>query len=121
MAGSGTVFKLTPGAGDTWTEAILYSFPSSGGYPYGGVVEDASGALYGTTEFGGASNYGTVYKLTPPATGTRWTYTLLHGFRGGNDGDGPLQGLVFMSNGDLAGTTADGGRNNDGTVFQITP
>jgi uncharacterized repeat protein (TIGR03803 family) len=63
------VFKLTPptSAGGAWKEAVLYGFRASDGwYPAGGVIFDASGALYGTTESGGSLNVGTVFELTPP-------------------------------------------------------
>jgi uncharacterized repeat protein (TIGR03803 family) len=66
--GCGTVFRLTPGAGGTWTESALHSFDDNGvdGYlPYGGLVRDAAGNLYGTTYDGGAQNYGAVVEITP--------------------------------------------------------
>jgi uncharacterized repeat protein (TIGR03803 family) len=65
--GCGTVFKLTPGTGGTWTEKLLNSFGRSkdGQYPYAGVILDAAGNLYGTTSGGGAYGYGTVFEITP--------------------------------------------------------
>jgi uncharacterized repeat protein (TIGR03803 family) len=66
----GTVFKLTP-SGGSWTETLLYSFQSNGtdGYnPFGGLIMDGSGNLYGTTTSGGAYGgyaYGTVFEITP--------------------------------------------------------
>jgi uncharacterized repeat protein (TIGR03803 family) len=58
----GTVFKLTPSGSET----VLYSFSGSsdGGFPYAGLIADASGNLYGTTYQGGADGFGTVFKLT---------------------------------------------------------
>jgi uncharacterized repeat protein (TIGR03803 family) len=74
----GTVFKLTPptAALDTWTESVLYRFCSTpcsnGAAPFGGLLADAAGDLYGTSV--GASDYGTLFKLTPPtALGDPWT------------------------------------------------
>jgi len=64
--GCGTVFKLTPGSGGTWTETVLHSFNSNGvdGYsPEAGLIMDASGNLYGTTNAGGAYGYGTVFEV----------------------------------------------------------
>jgi uncharacterized repeat protein (TIGR03803 family) len=65
---NGTVFKLTPPAkGQTaWTETVLHSFTggSDGGFPYAGLIADKEGALYGTTQVGGNSSNGTVFKLT---------------------------------------------------------
>ena len=66
--GCGTVFKLTPGSGGTWSETVLHSFNDNGvdGYqPYGSLVMDRNGNLYGTTYAGGAYNYGTVFEVTP--------------------------------------------------------
>ena len=66
--GCGTVFKLTPGSGGTWTETVLHSFNSNGvdGYnPEAGLIMDAAGNLYGTTNAGGAYGYGTVFEVTP--------------------------------------------------------
>ena len=66
--GNGTVFKLTPprAPGGAWTESVLHSFTggSDGAHPYAGLIFDRAGALYGTTEGGGAYGYGTVFKLT---------------------------------------------------------
>jgi uncharacterized repeat protein (TIGR03803 family) len=66
IGGNGTVFKLTP-SGNSYTESILYHFlgpPNDGSYPYGGVIADESGTLYGTTTAGGATGIGIVFKLT---------------------------------------------------------
>jgi uncharacterized repeat protein (TIGR03803 family) len=71
----GTVFELTPAAGGTWTEKVLYSFNGNGtdGYaPYSGLVFDAAGNLYGTAYYGGTYSRGTVFELTPQAGGV-WT------------------------------------------------
>jgi uncharacterized repeat protein (TIGR03803 family) len=68
---NGAVFKLTPPAqsGGAWNETILYSFAGAdGALPVGGLISDASGALYGTALTGGAYNQGTVFKLAVPAT-----------------------------------------------------
>jgi uncharacterized repeat protein (TIGR03803 family) len=66
--GYGTVFELSPHAGGSWIETILYEFGSSttdGVYPEAGLVRDASGNLYGTTHAGGVFGYGTVFEITP--------------------------------------------------------
>jgi len=72
----GTVFKLTPGAKNNWTESVLYSFTggSDGGVPTSGVVLDTAGNLYGTTSSGGIYDQGVVYEVTPP-TATTTTLT----------------------------------------------
>ena len=125
--GFGTVFKLAPpAAGKTqWTKTILYAFTgkSDGSNPRGSVILDNSGALYGTTTYGGAGA-GTVFKLIPPPAGkTQWTSTVLHSFGGGNDGQNPWAGLIMDNTGALYGTTNGGGSNPAiyGTVFKLTP
>jgi uncharacterized repeat protein (TIGR03803 family) len=128
--GFGTVFELIPAAGGGWTEKILYSFNNDGidGHgPSAGVIFDAAGNLYGTTQFGGSgcnppSGYcGTVFELTPTATG-EWTEKILHSFQAnGTDGTLPQSGLVIDSQGNLYGTTVLGGNNNLGTVYELKP
>jgi len=137
-AGYGTVFKLTPPAppATQWTETALYSFQggSDGAYPYGGVIFDTSGALYGATAIGGtgtncaSTGCGTVFRLVPPASGTgAWTETVLYSFQGGNDGESPLAGVTFDTSGALYGTTRSGGSSGgsngiygNGMVFKLT-
>jgi uncharacterized repeat protein (TIGR03803 family) len=67
--GAGAVFQLSHTAGG-WTETVVYSFETIGGGTNapGGVVVDRAGVLYGTTEYGGAFNFGTAYELTPSST-----------------------------------------------------
>jgi uncharacterized repeat protein (TIGR03803 family) len=126
LHGCGTVFSLTPPAsqGGSWTEAVLHKFlgGSDGCGPNAGVVIGSGGALYGTTEYGGTSNSGTVYSLTPPASpGGAWTETVLHNFAGRSDGANPQAGVVIGKDGLLYGTTFLGGTSNLGTVFSLTP
>ncbi len=135
----GTVFKLTPPAAgqSNWTETVLYSFSRNrdGAVP-SGLITDQSGAFYGMTEQGhgtgcGGIGCGTVFKLTPPATGqTAWTETTLHAFAGAPDGANPFAKLLADTNGALYGTTYDGGDVGGplcglypgcGTVFKLTP
>jgi len=130
--GSGTVFELTPGAENHWTEKVLYSFCSvagcpDGANPVGGLIFDAAGNLYGTTLLGGTYASGIVFKLTPGANG-KWTQNVLHSFGEGKDGVNPAGGLIFDAAGNLYGTTQVGGAYctanggyGCGTVFEITP
>ena len=118
----GTVFKLAPGANGQWTHTVLHSFSSQngdGGYPYDTPTLDAAGNLYGTTYSGGMNGAGTVFKLTPGASGT-WAETVLHSFSGGRDGADPYGGLTFDAAGNLYGTTNFGGTHY-GVVFKLTP
>jgi uncharacterized repeat protein (TIGR03803 family) len=113
----GTVYELTP-AGPGWIENLLYSF-SYGGQPHGSLVSDASGNLYGTTCCGGEFGRGSVFRLTPSASG--WTETDLYSFTGGSDGQGPTGSITLDANGCLYGTTENGGAYQYGVVFEITP
>jgi len=141
--GCGTVFELSPPKqkGGNWTETVLYSFPSAkqGYVPWGNLVFDSAGNLYGATEFGGGFGTcdqniylycGTVFKLSPPATkGGKWTEKVLHAFRGGTDGANPNGGLVLDDKGAIYGTTYAGGNQNCdydaslgcGTAFELKP
>jgi uncharacterized repeat protein (TIGR03803 family) len=121
---AGTVFKLTPQAGDFWTQEVLYSFSggSDGGNPEAGVIMGQNGRLFGTASTGGTGTLsgGVVFRLDPPiVVGGAWTETVLKSF-GGPDGFRPLSRLVSR-NGALYGTTSAGGLNGTGTVFKLVP
>ena len=132
----GTVFELIPNAAKTaWTQKILYSFCAQasctdGFYPTAGLIRDASGSLYGTTEGGGATglNDGTVFELTPNAAKTAWTHKVLYSFceqADCIDGSLPVASLIMDASGNLFGTTETGGDGGNpypgGTVFELTP
>jgi len=112
--GLGMVFKLDPASKET----ALYDFTGStdGGLPSGALVLDSAGNVYGTTEIGGSSFFGGVYKVTPDGA-----ETALYSFTGGTDGVGPGSGLVRDSAGNLYGTTSGGGASGLGTVFKVSP
>src|SRR6202035_1637187 len=92
---------------------LLYSFGRVNGNgvstyePYGGVVFDHAGNLYGTTYYGGGNGGGVVYELTPTTSGP-WKETTVHNL-GRTGGSNPLAGVVFDAAGNLYGTTAYGG------------
>ena len=122
----GTVFELSPGTGGTWTEKIIHNFGASGdgANPVSGLTLDAAGNLYGTTDAGGAFNYGTVYELSP-GTGGTWTEAVLHSFDlNGVDGANPLAGVIIDAEGNLYGNTQIGGSygngNHLGTVYELS-
>jgi uncharacterized repeat protein (TIGR03803 family) len=104
---------------------VLHGFTGNDGASPGlgaWLVFDQSGALYGTTSYGGDDGYGTVFILTPPAIlGGAWTERVLHSFTGTPDGANPSGHLVFDQSGALYGTTANGGASGLGTVFKLTP
>jgi uncharacterized repeat protein (TIGR03803 family) len=120
----GTVYELKPNPGGGWTEEILHNFntPGDGFGPWGGLIFDATGNLYGTTTSGGSySYYGTVFELSPQTDGS-WSETILHSFNLDNlDGWNPSSGLTFDAQGNLYGTTSSGGANDGGTVYELTP
>ena len=101
----------------------IYSFGggNDGGFPLGGVIQDAQGNFYGTTSSGGSGHNGAVYQLSLNKGGKSWTQTTLYAFTGGNDGGNPQAGLVADSQGNLYGTTYAGGANGEGVVFQLSP
>jgi uncharacterized repeat protein (TIGR03803 family) len=102
--------------------AVLQFNGTNGKEPYSTLLADSSGNLYGTTYAGGGGvNLGTVYKLTPPTSGTKWTETVLYAFTGVSDGGVPVGGLSIDSAGNLYGTTTTGGSKRAGTVFQLSP
>ena len=120
MIGGGTVFKLDSVGNYT----VLYKFCSlanctDGEQPFAGLIEDASGNLYGTTSLGGANKGGTVFKLDSAGN-----YTVLYSFcsqANCADGWGPYAGLIEDAAGNLYGTTFWGGSAiiNGGTVFKL--
>jgi hypothetical protein len=129
---SGTVFELVKGSNGQWTEKVLYSFKggTDGLGPYGGLIFDKAGNLYGTTSYYGAYGGGTVFELVRGSNG-QWTEKVLHSFNY-NDKDGydSVAGLTFDKAGNLYGTTQYGGTGQCmgsgrvvgcGTVFELKP
>lgn len=117
----GTIFEI---AAATGTESTVHSFEGDtspfldGSYPYAGLLEVSSNAFYGTTQKGGGSGNGTVFKINA-ANGAE---TMVHAFAGGSsDGAAPYAGLTLASDGNLYGTTQQGGANAAGTVFKVNP
>lgn len=123
----GTVFEITPSG----VETVLYTFAggSDGTTPFGGLIADSQGDLYGTTTAGGGASgncslgCGTVFKLTPSGA-----ESVLYRFTGVPDGAVPMAALVMDAQGNLFGTTHGGGNSTNcgfapdgcGTVFELT-
>jgi uncharacterized repeat protein (TIGR03803 family) len=121
-AGFGTVFKLAPQSDGSWNESIIHSFSGrDGAEPYGSLMFDSQGNLYGTTAYGGTSGgaWGTVFKLT--SSSGQWVETVLYSFSGTLDGGLPACGLVSDSAGNLYGTAILGGQYSGGVAFEIVP
>jgi uncharacterized repeat protein (TIGR03803 family) len=118
--GSGALYQLTKTT-KGWTEKVIHSFGASGdgSFPYDGLMLDASGNLFGVTSGGGAVGVGTVYRLT--LAKKTWTETVLYSFTNQNgDGSGMYYvNLVSDAAGNLYGTTAFGGTNGNGTVWEL--
>ncbi len=157
--GGGTAYKMTP-SGSGWTLSVIYNFAASGSVPYGGLIFDQAGNLYGTTT-AAAGGTAMVYELTP--TDGAWTLNQLYSFATGEeslaklamDASGRLYGTFFEgqevfqltlsdgqwtktgfsgsagsteygnvildASGNVYGTAQDGGTDDDGVVFEITP
>lgn len=119
-SGNGSVFRIAAGG----SLSTIYSFCvqarcSDGSYPVGALALGVDGNLYGTTQGGGASGYGTVFKITPVGA-----ITTLHSFVG-SDGAFPEAGLVLYEDGNFYGTTYSGGGGSlcsggCGTLFRIS-
>jgi uncharacterized repeat protein (TIGR03803 family) len=104
-------------------ETVLYNFPcgATGCEPTSNLIFDAASNLYGTSPYGGATNYGVLFELSPQAGGG-WTEAVLHSFsNNGHDGYRPQGGLIFDAAGNLYGTTSGGGVHKGGTVFELAP
>jgi len=116
----GTVFEIVHTAsGYAKHPTTLFSFNGTdGSTPVSSLIIDAHGNLFGTTESGGANNDGTVFEIVHTASGYAKHPTTLFSFDG-TDGSAPHAGLIADANGDLFGTTSQGGANNRGTVFEI--
>jgi uncharacterized repeat protein (TIGR03803 family) len=112
----GTVFRIRPtGSG----YAVIYSFQSTGGdgqHPEAGLIQGNDGALYGTTQNGGAAGAGTVFRVNANGSG----YGVVRSFSSGGDALRPFTPLVQGSDGAFYGTTSQGGTYGDGAVFGLT-
>jgi uncharacterized repeat protein (TIGR03803 family) len=118
--GQGTVFEIARTAvGYAGTPDTLLSFNGTdGASPYGGLIADAAGDLFRTTTSGGPNGYGTVFEIPFISGSYASTPNILVSFNG-VDGSGPRGNLITDVAGDLFGTTAFGGANDAGTVFEI--
>jgi uncharacterized repeat protein (TIGR03803 family) len=116
--GYGTVFQLKR-LKYKWTESILHYFQnaSDGAVPYGGLILDQSGNLYGAATDGGTGGGGTVFELTPLNSG--WTFTVLYSLPGWGI-SGTYRNLLLDASGNIYATTHCDGANNSGTIYELT-
>jgi uncharacterized repeat protein (TIGR03803 family) len=138
---AGMVYELSPLGGGIWVEKTIYNFTpgANGNAPFGGLVMDSAGNLYGTTALGGIgsvqgnseSGSGVVFELSPGTHGV-WTEEVIYAFAGYPvDGSRPEAGLFLDQAGNLYGTTLQGGDGGCigvngttvgcGTVFELAP
>lgn len=115
---NGVIYKLTKGSTGKYTERVLYSFGSNGTQPYGGIVMDSAGNLYGATTAGGKNGAGVVYEVA--FNGTTYAEKPLTPFIGIN-GAVSYSTLFLDSANYLYGTTFYGGSSGEGTVFEVNP
>ena len=120
----GTIYKLTPGIGDIWSETVLYAFQgrADGAFPDTALTIDPAGVLYGTNTFSGGTNPrfgGVVFQLAPQPGGA-WTFTTLQDFYGigmpSYEGD-----LILDAKGSVYGTSWSGGAAGMGFVYRLKP
>ena len=125
--GTGVVFELSPQS-TGWSYTVLYSFgryPTSGdGFaPNSPLVFDSNGNMYGITNEGGGNTgcfngCGTVFELSPDGRGG-WTEQVIHRFASTADGQFPTGAVTFGTDGNLFGTTTNGGTANSGVLYQL--
>jgi uncharacterized repeat protein (TIGR03803 family) len=119
---NGVAFELRQRAHGAWKDRNLFAFTVNGDgeNPYGGLLMDRKGNLFGTTAEGGTNFGGIAFELVRPRPGRPWKEKVLHIFGGSGDGSAPYGGLVMDKSGNLFGTTVFGGANNKGAVYEIS-
>src|SRR5258708_16609664 len=117
-------FALLVSAASASSTKVVYSFAGGGDGEYldTDLVMDGAGNIYGSTVQGGDFGSGTVFQLSPSATG--WTHTVLYSFKGGTDRCSPYKGVTLDAQGNIYGTPATGGGGSGeggcGVVFKLT-
>jgi uncharacterized repeat protein (TIGR03803 family) len=135
--GCGVVFKLAPAGKGRWTESVLHAFNGSDGcYSVAGLITDAAGNFFGSTDEGGSggcslratrersqtgcvNGCGALFELSRGARG-HYSFTVVHYFTAAT-GAGPSGNLVLDGAGNLYGTTVIGGSVGSGVVFKLAP
>ncbi|MGJ8642408.1 MAG: choice-of-anchor tandem repeat GloVer-containing protein [Luteolibacter sp.] len=117
--GQGTVFRIDPdGQIVTLVEFTGAEEGNLGGSPAAALVQGGDGSFYGTTVLGGSDDQGTVFRMSPG--GDLTTLVEFTGFSGANPGSNPTGALLQGGDGNLYGTTSEGGANGLGTIFRMT-
>lgn len=112
-SGGGCIFKLTPDG--KYSVVKAFSINTDGGWPQGHLIQAADGHLYGVTRSGGASGYGTIFKLTLGGS-----YNILKSFNGTSEGGGSYGSLMQASDGAFYGMTHSGGTYSFGVIFRYS-
>ena len=124
VSGCGTIYELST-VGHTWRGRTIHAFTlNDGAAPYGNLVFDAAGNIYGTTYTTGStgmigSGCGIVFRLAKSNSGA-WGAETLYTFTGGDDGLAPLGGVTLDGAGNVYGTTEFGGSAGGGVAFRLT-
>jgi uncharacterized repeat protein (TIGR03803 family) len=123
-AGCGAVVKLSPTSSGAWTTSLIHDFTghADGNWPWGGLLVDAAGNVYGTTQDGGSGGGGSVFEFSPSGSG--WTGNILYSFIFQSSGGNLPQGsLIQDASGNLYGTTMQGGGSIGigGVAFELSP
>lgn len=116
----GVVYMLSPQSKGVYAETVLHAFGvgTDAIFPYGDVILDSEGNLYGTTSQSNVKGeLGTVYKLSAKV----WTETILYYFGVNVDGQFPQGGLVMDAAGNLYGTTHNGAQLGYGIIYELSP
>jgi uncharacterized repeat protein (TIGR03803 family) len=114
--GDGVLYQFDPAASSS-PESVLYSFytgPGDAGQPVAALIQGTGGMLYGTSIYGGANTFGSIYQ-----TDTTGTEAALYSFVGSpTDGLNPTAGVIQAGDGNLYGVAPAGGTNNTGILFE---
>jgi len=111
----GTAFELV-WSGEAWNHTVLYNMTGNAG-PFASLYMDPAGNLYATSYQDGLYALGSAFKLTAGS----WTYSSLHDFTGGSDGQYPQCNLTLANNGKFYGTASFGGGSGHGVILEINP
>lgn len=120
--GKGTMWTMTPQAGGGWAFNVIHQFGSTasdGATPVSNLVVTSAGVIFGTTEYGGTNNLGTLFVYKPNSSGG-YNETILWNFTGGADGERPYAAPTLINANTIIGSCSLGGAAGAGTVWQVT-
>lgn len=117
--GCGVAYKLVNNGG-SWTQSVIHAFQGTddGQGPGARLTLDDSGHVYGMAPTGGAYGAGTIYEMKPRNNGG-YKFKVIHAFTGGKDGSGGSAGALVLRGGSLYGAATAGGKNGEGTIYQL--